>query len=71
MEEQIVTSPNIIKPRLLKIKAAAAYLAVSTWKLRNLVQAGAIQYIPGAGTSPWRFDLQDLDEYIDRNRQRF
>lgn len=62
---------DTIAPRLVKIKQAAAYLAISPWKLRNLVQQGKISYIEdGGGTSPWRFDIRDLDEYIERNRQR-
>ena len=60
-----------LAPRLVKIKQAAAYLAISPWKLRNLVQQGKISYIEdGGGTSPWRFDVRDLDDYIERNRQR-
>ena len=30
-----------ISPRLVKTKQAAEYLAISQWKLRNLVQQGA------------------------------
>jgi excisionase family DNA binding protein len=60
-----------VAPRLVRVKQAAAYLAISPWKLRNLVQQGLIPYIEdGGGTSPWRFDIRDLDEYIERNRQR-
>lgn len=59
-----------IIPRLVKTKQAAEYLAVSQWKLRNLVQQGLIPYIEdGGGTSPWRFDVRDLDSYIDRSRR--
>jgi len=59
-----------ISPRLVKTKQAAEYLAISQWKLRNLVQQGAIPYIEdGGGTSPWRFDLRDLDAYIERSRR--
>ncbi len=59
-----------ITPRLVKTKQAAEYLAVSQWKLRNLVQQGLIPYIEdGGGTSPWRFDVRDLDSYIDRSRR--
>jgi excisionase family DNA binding protein len=66
------TSKNsTLAPRLAKIKQAAAYLAISPWKLRNLVQQGKIPYIEdGGGTSPWRFDVCDLDDYIERSRQR-
>lgn len=61
---------GLLAPRLLKTKQAAQYLAVSQWKLRNLVQQGLIPYIEdGGGTSPWRFDLRDLDAYIERSRR--
>ena len=61
-----------ITPRLVKTKQAAEYLAISQWKLRNLVQQGLIPYIEdGGGTSPWRFDLRDLDAYIERSRRVF
>ena len=59
-----------LAPRLMKTKQAAEYLAISQWKLRNLVQLGLIPYIEdGGGTSPWRFDIRDLDEYIQRSRR--
>jgi excisionase family DNA binding protein len=54
----------------VKTKQAAEYLAISEWKLRNLVQQGLIPYIEdGGGTSPWRFDIQDLDAYVERSRR--
>jgi excisionase family DNA binding protein len=59
-----------ITPRLVKTKQAAEYMAISRWKLRNLVQQGLIPYIED-GTSPWRFDLRDLDAYIERRRRVF
>ena len=58
-----------IAPRLLKTRQAACYLAVSAWKLRNLVQSGEIPCILGDGTSPWLFDKQDLDSWIERRKQ--
>jgi excisionase family DNA binding protein len=54
----------------VKTKRAAEYLAISEWKLRNLVQQGLIPYIEdGGGTSPWRFDMRDLDQYVERSRR--
>jgi len=54
----------------VKTKQAAEYLAISPWKLRNLVQEGLRPYIEdGGGTSPWRFDIRDLDTYIERSRR--
>jgi excisionase family DNA binding protein len=57
-------------PRLLKTNDAAAYLGISDWKLRKLVQSGDIGYIAGDGTSPWLFDKQDLDRWIETRKQR-
>jgi hypothetical protein len=44
-------------------------LGISAWKLRNLVQAGEIGCILGDGTSPWLFDRQDLDGWIERRKR--
>ena len=59
-----------VAPRVLKTKAAASYLGISSWKLRNLVQSGEIRYIPGDGTSPWLFDKQELDQWIENRKHR-
>jgi excisionase family DNA binding protein len=60
-----------MESRLLKIKAAAQYLGISSWKLRNLTQHGRIPYIPGeSGTAPWLYDRQDLDAYIESSKMR-
>jgi hypothetical protein len=57
MSESVKDTP--LKPRLVKTKQAPEYLAISQWKLRNLVQQGLIPYIEdGGGTSPWRFNLR-------------
>jgi len=55
----------------MKTSTACLYLAMSKWKLRNLVQEGAIPYLPGNGTASWLFDRKDLDEFIDRGKIRF
>jgi excisionase family DNA binding protein len=68
MNKSAKTVPLV--PRLVKTKQAAEYLAISQWKLRNLVQQGLIPYIEdGGGTSPWRFDVRDLDTHIERSRR--
>jgi excisionase family DNA binding protein len=58
-----------ITPRILKTKHAANYLAVSAWKLRNLVQAGEIACIISEGTAPWLFDIRDLDKWVERRKR--
>ena len=54
---------------ILKTTAAAAYLAISEWKLRKLCHEGKIPYISdGDNTSAFRFLISDLDDYISRCR---
>ena len=57
-----------VAPRVLKTNDAAAYLGVSAWKLRNLVQSGEVSYIPGDGTSPWLFDKLELDRWVETRK---
>jgi len=53
--------------KALKTKAAAAYLAISPWKLRNLVHEGKMAYISdGDNTSALRFRVKHLDEYLEK-----
>lgn len=58
-----------ITPRMLKTKQAAHYLNVSAWKLRNIVQSGEIACIIGDGTSPWLFDIHDLNDWIEKHKR--
>jgi excisionase family DNA binding protein len=56
--------------RLLKTREAAEYLSCSTWKLRELVRDEKIPHVLlGAEESVWRFDVHDLDKFIDSRRQ--
>jgi len=63
-------SPALALPqRLLRTKQAARYLSLSPWLLRRLVAAGELAFISvGDNTSAWRFDVRDLDAFIDRHR---
>jgi len=56
--------------RLLKTREAAAYLATSEWKIRELVRDGELPVIDDGKGGPWRFDVCDLDTYIEQHRQR-
>jgi excisionase family DNA binding protein len=56
--------------RLLKTAQAAEYLSCSPWKLRELVRDEKIPHvILGEDDSVWRFDVLDLDKFIDSRRQ--
>jgi len=59
---------TIVAPRLLRTKQAAAYLALSAWQIRRLAQSGKLPYVAEVDGSPWRFDVQDLDAYIQRHK---
>ena len=64
-----------IAPRLLDLDAAAAYLSVSTWKIREMEAAGVIARvrIPLGGTVELRkllFCRQELDQLVDRWKER-
>jgi len=55
----------IVQPRVLRTKAAAAYIGVSPWKLREICQQGKLDYFQhGQDTSPWLFSFSDLDAYL-------
>jgi hypothetical protein len=58
-----------IDPRLLNVKAGAAYLGVSAWTVRDLAAAGVLHRvrIPMANNGELRkvlFDREDLDRLI-------
>jgi excisionase family DNA binding protein len=55
---------------LLKLREAAKYLAVSAWKLRRLVGQGLPYVCDGDGNSAWRFDIADLDAWIEAHKVR-
>jgi hypothetical protein len=59
----------MINQRCLKSKQAALYLGVGIKRLRELTFSGELKHIPGKGkTSPWLYDVQELDRYIEQNQ---
>lgn len=56
-----------IQTRFLATKAAAEYLGVSVWTLRNHVHEGRLSYIPGG---KWRFDREDLDRLVAMTKEK-
>ena len=60
---------DVAKPRLLRTREAAYYLGMSPWTLRQLVERRELPYISsGNNTSAWRFDIHDLDRWIETHR---
>ena len=66
--QQLVSKQQTV--RLMRVKQAAAYLAMSPGQLRALVQRGEIPKISTTenGHSPFLFDKLDLDQWIQRNK---
>jgi len=54
--------------RLLPIRSAAEYLGVSRATVERLVYRGELPIVKVAGST--RYDVEDLDGYIDSNRRR-
>jgi hypothetical protein len=58
--------------RCLRTKDAARYLGMSAWALRVEVNKGELPFISsGEHTSSWKFDVRDLDAWIDRHKIKF
>jgi excisionase family DNA binding protein len=53
---------------LLPIRAAAEYLGVSRATVERLVYPGELPIVKVAGST--RYDVEDLDGYIETNRRR-
>jgi excisionase family DNA binding protein len=68
-EPQIPISSMSARRRLLRTKEAAAYLSVSPWKLRRLIQNGKLPVVQDGDAAPFLLDVRDLDSYIDRNKR--
>jgi excisionase family DNA binding protein len=54
--------------RLFSVGTAAEYLGVSRATMERLVYRGELPIVKVAGST--RYDVDDLDGYIERNRRR-
>ena len=54
--------------RLLRLKAAAEYVSLSAWKLRDVVQRGDIPLVQYGENAPWLLDVGDLDRWIEQHK---
>ncbi|MGH8696027.1 MAG: helix-turn-helix domain-containing protein, partial [Burkholderiales bacterium] len=60
-----------LPPRLLDVKAAAAYLGgLSPYAVRQLVHRGDLRIVQLGESRGWRFDVHDLDALIDAAKAR-
>lgn len=57
-----------LQRRLIRTKEAAAYLSMSDWKLRRLIQEGIVPVVQDHDGGPFLLDIRDLDGYIDSHK---
>jgi hypothetical protein len=62
------SATEVRRQRLLPVVAAAAYFGVSQATVEGLVYRGELPIVKVAGSN--RYDVEDLDGYIDNNRCR-
>jgi excisionase family DNA binding protein len=59
------------RKRLFTLKEAAEYLGRSEWGMRELIWKRAIKVVREPRGRKIFLDLQDLNEYIDRNKSEY
>jgi excisionase family DNA binding protein len=65
---KVKTADAAGRHKLLTLQQAAEYLRLSTTTVRRLVLGRSLAYIQARFHAVLRFDLADLDEYIQRTR---
>jgi excisionase family DNA binding protein len=55
--------------RLLRTREAAEYLSLSKWKLRSLVADGQLSVVQADDSSPFLFDVKDLDNWAEQHKR--
>lgn len=63
---QVFTVERMTTKRLLTMKAAATYLSVSYWTIRELALSGAFPIIRSGRKI--LIDVEDLDRWIERQK---
>lgn len=64
-----MTATATLQRRLIRTTEAAAYLSMSDWKLRRLVQDGTFPVVQDHEGGPFLLDIGNLDSYVE-NRKR-
>jgi excisionase family DNA binding protein len=49
----------------VKVKEAAAYLSISAWSLRKLIQSQELPIVRLQDRGPWLLDVRDLDRFVE------
>lgn len=58
-----------LSPRILGVPAAAVYLGLSPWSIRDLITAGKLRRVPIAGRRVL-LDRVDLDAFIEQAKEQ-
>ncbi len=66
MHHSAVSSENL-SPRLLTIDAAAIYLSMTVWRIRELIRDGKLRAEKYGGKA-FLLDHRDLDAFVDSYR---
>jgi excisionase family DNA binding protein len=64
-----MTTTATLQRRLIRTKEAAAYLSISDWKLRRLIQEGTFQVVQDHDGGPFVLDIRDLDSYVENHKR--
>jgi excisionase family DNA binding protein len=64
---QIVTV-SALPARLMRVKDASKYLAMSPGSVRALVQRGELPAVMPGNNAPWLLDVKDLDRWIEKHK---
>jgi len=67
--ERAQGNANPIRPRLLPLKKAAAYLGLTVWAMRERIWAGQIPVVQFSGGRKQYLDARDLDAFIEQNKR--
>ena len=63
-----MTATATLQRGFVRTKEAAAYLSMSDWKLRRLVQEGTFPIVQDHEGGPFLLDVRDLDGYIENHK---
>ena len=66
--ERAQGNANPIRPRLLPLKKAAEHLGLTTWGMRERIWAGDIPVVRFNGGRKMFIDIEDLEQFIQRNK---
>ncbi len=62
---------NLPRKRLFTLREAALYLGRSEWGMRELIWAGKIPVVREEGARKIFLDVQDLDQFIQKNKSLY